>query len=93
MEGTYVDEVYFCVLMLRYSDLVGHSSAQQDVPPRIATASIMSTDMYSEVRDLYIKAAQRAPGNDIDPTVQVLKNCCSIPDLKVCDLLSFGKIS
>ena len=60
--------------MLRYSDLVGDSPTEQQQSPRIATASIMSTDMYSEIRDLYITAAQRAPENDIDPTVQVMRH-------------------
>lgn len=31
----------------------------------------MSNSMYNEVRELYIKAAQLAPDNDIDADVQV----------------------
>lgn len=31
----------------------------------------MSSDMYNEIRELYITAAQRSPVNDIDSNVQV----------------------
>lgn len=37
---------------------------------RLVTSSIMSSEMYNEIRDLYITAAQRAPVNDIDANVQ-----------------------
>ena len=42
----------------------------------LVTSSLMSSDMYNEIRQLYITAAQRAPEKDIDCNVQV-KNCNS----------------
>ena len=38
---------------------------------RLVTSSWMSADMYNEIRELYITAAQRSPVNDIDSNVQV----------------------
>ena len=35
------------------------------------TSSLMSPDMYNEIRELYITAAQLSPVNDIDSNVQV----------------------
>ena len=31
----------------------------------------MSREMYNEIKDLYIAAAQKTPENDMDPNVQV----------------------
>ena len=45
---------------------------------RLVTSSIMSSEMYDEIRDLYISAAQRAPVNDIDANVQASYSSRSI---------------
>lgn len=57
----------------RYNDLVANEPAESETGARsrLVTSSIMSSEMYNEIRDLYITAAQRAPVNDIDANVQV----------------------
>lgn len=56
----------------RYSGLLT-DAVNEDSPARSPTlkSSMMSNSMYNEVRELYIKAAQLAPENDIDAEVQV----------------------
>lgn len=62
----------------RYSDLVPNKppGSEASAPRMLVTSSLMSSDMYNEIRQLYITAAQRAPEKDIDCNVQV-KNCNS----------------
>ncbi|KAJ7394766.1 PEX5- protein [Desmophyllum pertusum] len=57
----------------RYSDLVPNEPAVSEAGARsrLVTSSMMSSEMYNEIRELYITAAQRAPENDIDSNVQV----------------------
>lgn len=57
----------------RYSDLVPNEPAGSaaGVRSRLVTSSLMSSDMYNEIKELYITAAQRAPENNIDSNVQV----------------------
>ncbi|XP_048580653.1 peroxisomal targeting signal 1 receptor isoform X2 [Nematostella vectensis] len=55
----------------RYKDIVPPSDDQAGQRPRPITSSIMTSDMYNEIRDMYIAAAQRAPENDLDANVQV----------------------
>ncbi|KAL9970663.1 hypothetical protein ACROYT_G023073 [Oculina patagonica] len=57
----------------RYSDLVPNEPAGSEAGARsrLVTSSMMSSEMYNEIRGLYITAAQRAPENDIDSNVQV----------------------
>ena len=59
--------------MFRYKDLSGNDTTKVEAVHRtkIVTASVMSSDMYSEIRDLYITAAQRTPDEHIDANVQV----------------------
>ncbi|KAK3738105.1 hypothetical protein QZH41_013846, partial [Actinostola sp. cb2023] len=54
----------------RYSDLVPHEP-RGATSQRPVISSIMSPEMYNEIKGLYIAAAQKTPENDIDPTVQV----------------------
>ena len=63
----------FFLFSTRYSDLVVNepSGAQSGRRPNLVTSSMMSSDMYNEIRELYITAAQRAPERDIDCSVQV----------------------
>lgn len=62
----------FCYCIVRYNDLVANEPAGSETGARsrLVTSSIMSSEMYNEIRDLYITAAQRAPVNDIDANVQ-----------------------
>lgn len=57
----------------RYSDLVPNepAGAEAGARSRLVTSSIMSSEMYNEIKELYITAAQRAPEKDIDSNVQV----------------------
>ena len=57
----------------RYSSLLATTSTAEDPSARSPTlkSSMMSNSMYNEVRELYIKAAQLAPHNNIDAEVQV----------------------
>lgn len=57
----------------RYSDLVPSKPAGSEASARrmLGTSSLMSSDMYNEIRQLYVTAAQRAPEKDIDCNVQV----------------------
>lgn len=78
----------------RYSDLVPSKPAGSEASAlrMLATSSLMSSDMYNEIRQLYVTAAQRAPEKDIDCNVQAcfLKNCNSMFkfwDCRVDDML------
>lgn len=66
------DFQYFLHLYIRYSDLVPNEPAGSEAGARsrLVTSSMMSSEMYNEIRGLYITAAQRAPENDIDSNVQ-----------------------
>lgn len=57
----------------RYRNLVPNEPAESaaSARSRLVTSSWMSSDMYNEIRELYITAAQRSPVNDIDSNVQV----------------------
>lgn len=57
----------------RYRDLVPNEPAGSEASARsrLVTSSIMSSDMYNEIKELYITAARRTPENDIDSNVQV----------------------
>jgi len=57
----------------RYSDLVPNEPAGSEAGARsrLVTSSMMSSEMYNEIKELYITAAQRAPEKDIDSNVQV----------------------
>ncbi|XP_068699598.1 peroxisomal targeting signal 1 receptor-like [Montipora foliosa] len=57
----------------RYSDLLPTEpvGSKASARSRLVTSSLMSSDMYNEIRELYITAAQRAPVNDIDSNIQV----------------------
>ena len=56
----------------RYSDLVPNepAGAEAGARSRLVTSSMMSSEMYNEIKELYITAAQRAPEKDIDSNVQ-----------------------
>ena len=56
----------------RYSDLLPTEpvGSEASARSRLVTSSLMSSDMYNEIRELYITAAQRAPVNDIDSNIQ-----------------------
>lgn len=53
-------------------DLVPNEPAGAEVGARsrLVTSSMMSSEMYNEIKELYITAAQRAPEKDIDSNVQ-----------------------
>lgn len=57
----------------KYSSLLATTSTAEDPSARSPTlkSSMMSNSMYNEVRELYIKAAQLAPHNNIDAEVQI----------------------
>ncbi|XP_046851349.1 peroxisomal targeting signal 1 receptor-like isoform X2 [Xenia sp. Carnegie-2017] len=57
----------------RYCSLLDNTTKTNEKSPQSPTftSSIMSNSMYNEVRELYIKAAQLAPDNDIDADVQI----------------------
>ena len=62
-----------CSILCRYSGLLANPTSTEDSSARSPTlkSSMMSNSMYNEVRELYIKAAQLAPHNNIDAEVQV----------------------
>jgi hypothetical protein len=57
----------------RYSSILAPTASPEDPLSRSPTlkSSMMSNSMYNEVRELYIKAAQLSPHNNIDAEVQV----------------------
>lgn len=46
------------------------AGAEGGARSRLVTSSMMSSEMYNEIKELYITAAQRAPEKDIDSNVQ-----------------------
>ena len=65
--------VFYALILCRYSGLLDNASFAEDLSARSPTlkSSMMSNSMYNEVRELYIKAAQLAPHDNIDAEVQV----------------------
>ena len=59
------------ICLLRYSDLLNGATAVQETGSPTLRSSLMSSSMYNEVRDLYIRAAQLSPHSNIDAEVQV----------------------
>ncbi|XP_028393926.1 peroxisomal targeting signal 1 receptor-like isoform X2 [Dendronephthya gigantea] len=56
----------------RYSGLLTNTVTEEpSARSPTLKSSMMSNSMYNEVRELYIKAAQLAPENDIDAEVQI----------------------
>ena len=64
-----------CFVFARYKDLLivptPDGATGSGNGTMASRGSFMSNSMYSEVRDLYIQAAQMAPHNNIDSEVQV----------------------
>ena len=62
---------------IRYRDLVPNepAGAEAGARSRLVMSSMMSSEMYNEIKELYITAAQRAPEKDIDSNVQASTMC------------------
>lgn len=78
----------------RYSSLLATTSTAEDPSARSPTlkSSMMSNSMYNEVRELYIKAAQLAPHNNIDAEVQVRSLLSIIPYFFISTAEQFSSI-